>query len=96
MCTGAARCRRHYGDGMTYAAARKRLNIWHYLVLALAGAFLVFILSQDALARLAWHRYGQAGIAIALNRRDAEFAMRLGNYYPVVLFLCRKITELLK
>ena len=40
-----------------------------------------FLLSQDALARLAWHRLNRPDVALALVRRDAEFAMLLGNYY---------------
>ncbi len=40
-----------------------------------------FVISQDWLARLAWQKYGRPDIAVLLVRRDAKFAMLLGNYY---------------
>lgn len=56
----------------------KRYHLW--VSIAAIAAF-GFLLSQDALARLAWQRYGRADIALALNRSDAALAMQIGNYY---------------
>lgn len=39
------------------------------------------LLPRDALARVFWHRYGRADIALVLVHRDVELVMQLGNYY---------------
>ena len=54
---------------------------WHLWVSIAAIAAFGFLLSQDVLARLAWHRFNRPDIALLLVRRDTDFAMLLGNYY---------------
>ena len=48
-------------------------------MVAMAG--FSFLLSQDAIARLAWQRYGNVPVALTLVSRNAELAMQIGNYY---------------
>jgi len=50
-------------------------------ILTLALILGAFWLSSDALARVAWGKYGQANVALALNRSDTDIFMQLGNYY---------------
>lgn len=54
---------------------------WHLLVSIIAAIGLGLLFSQDALARLAWQKYGRPDVALRLIRQDADFAMLLGNYY---------------
>lgn len=56
----------------------KKRHIW---ISAAAIAVIVFLFSQDALARLAWQKYHRPDAALMLNRHDAALAMQLGNYY---------------
>lgn len=56
----------------------KRYHLWVSVTVVVLFGFLI---GRDALAIIAWHRYGRVGIAIALNRRNAELAMQIGNYY---------------
>lgn len=58
-----------------------RMKRLYISISILAIAVLGFFLSQDALARLAWQRYGRADMALALVRNDAGLAAQLGNYY---------------
>lgn len=54
---------------------------WHLWVSVGAVLLFGFLLSQDAVARLAWHRFNRPDITLKLVRRDAGLAMLLGNYY---------------
>lgn len=40
-----------------------------------------FALSRDALAKIAWQKYGKPNAALWLVSKDADFALLLGNYY---------------
>lgn len=59
---------------------QRNLKLWHVWVSALAVLLFAFLLSRDALARYAWQRYRSADVALALNRGDADLAMRIGTY----------------
>ena len=54
---------------------------WHVLVSVAVIVAFGFLLSRDSLARLAWQQYGNARVALALNRSDSNLDMQLGNYY---------------
>lgn len=56
-------------------------NFWSIWFLVVVSLILIFVAKQDALAKLLWQKYGRPDIAVLLVRRDAEFAMLLGNYY---------------
>lgn len=62
----------------TERIARRR---WHWWVSLVAVALFGFLLSQDALARIAWRQYRKPDAALLLVRRNAELAMQLGGYY---------------
>ena len=47
---------------------------WHFFVSIAAVLIFSFIISQDALARLAAYKYGRPDIALALNRNDNKLA----------------------
>jgi len=40
-----------------------------------------FFISRDYLAGVAWEKYGQANLALALVSSDSDISMQLGNYY---------------
>lgn len=54
---------------------------WHIFISIAAIAMLGFLLSQDALARLAWQKYRSPKAALLLVRSDEKLAMSIGNYY---------------
>ena len=56
------------------------MKIWHIWVSVGAVFLFGFLLSQDALAKIAWDKYQDAGVALALTR-NAKLAMQIGNYY---------------
>lgn len=57
---------------------------WYPLFLWISVVAVVgfgFLLSQDALAKIAWQKYGRPDVALRLVRSDSELAMQLGSYY---------------
>ena len=51
------------------------------LIAALVIVFFGILTARDSLARVFWHEYGRADIAVWLAGNDSEFLMQLGNYY---------------
>ena len=51
------------------------MNRWRILTLVAAVVLAGFLFAKDSLARLAWQKYGNAAVALALNRGDADLAI---------------------
>lgn len=52
----------------------------HLWVSIIAIFLFGFLLSQDALARLAWQKYGRTDVVLGLLRGDSALAIELGEY----------------